>query len=311
MVAVAGGIGITAAACSTIQPSLGEYAITTAHGSLSNQQVTAVVAPGQELNLGSGTTTWYFPGDVRNFVTGKNGNQAGDRAQSAQVLTGANGNGPGLPVYVYSYMGFEVNPAITSPAHNYKLATAFLSFCLKYACASQNSQNDTGNASLAHSSTSGWENMLSEVMPTAIDNATRMEITRYGPELWTTQTEWNTLATDIGAQLESQVNILTGSTVAGTAPYFCGPGSTVTKCTPFVFEITKVTPASAAVSQAYNSANAAQYQLAAARARLAAAKAAYGPYANWVLAMEDVENNCPSKCSIVVGNSGGVAAPAP
>jgi hypothetical protein len=271
-----------------------------------------VVSPGQELNTGSGTTTWYFPGNVRNFVTGKNGNEAGDRSQSAQVLTGSSTAGaPGMPVFINSYLGFEVNPAITTPNRNYRMATAFLSFCLKYACASQDAQNDTGNAALAHSSSSGWENMLSEVMPTAIDNATRMEITKYGPELWTTQSEWNALATDIQGQLQAQVDTLTGSTIAGTAPYFCGPGSTVSKCTPFVFEVTKVTPASSAIINAYQSANAAQYQLQAAQARIKAAQALYGAYANWVLAMEDVENNCPTKCTIVVGNSGGVAAPAP
>jgi hypothetical protein len=301
--AVAAGMGgllaISLAACagSHVQPSLGQYGITTGHGNLSSQQVQNVAAPGSDVHLGSGTTTWYVYSDVRNYVTGPNG----DREQSTQELTGSSKNDPAIPVYVNSYVPFELNPAILSKAGNWSFATQFLSFCLKYACATQTPQNDASNASLTRSSSPGWENMLNEIMPVAIDNATRSVINQYPPTVWTDQASWVGLGDKIGAQLISQLDTLDGA--SSSAPFFCGVGSTETKCNPLTMVVNKISPASSAVQNAYSQGNAAVYQDQAAQARLRAAEILYGKDANWVLGIEDIENQCPTKCTIYVGNA--------
>jgi hypothetical protein len=295
-------VALLASGCgSNIQPSLGQYAITTGHGVLSSQQVETVAQPGTQLHVGSGTTTWYVPSDIRNYVTAPTN---GDRTVSTQEITGGAKGEPGMPDTVQSYLAFELNPDIASPAGQYANATGFLSFCLKYACATQTPQNDTSNASLVRSSTPGWENMLNEILPRAIDNATRMVIANYPPSLWTNQSAWVAMGNQIAALLPGQIALLDGD--SGN-PYFCGPGSTSAKCAPFTFVVSKVVPANQAVVNAYNQQLAAQYQMQAAAERLAAAKAVYGPDAYYFLGMLDLANACGANtktpsCYLYVGN---------
>jgi hypothetical protein len=298
--ALAGLTVVVIAGCSQAQPSLGQYAIVTGHGSLSNQQVLNVAGPGQKVDNGNGTTTWYVPSDVRNYVTAP---VNGDRAVSTAEITGAGKGGePGMSDLVQSYLAFELNPEVLT---NKSFAGNFLGFCLKYACATQVPQNDTSNASLARSSTPGWENMLNEVLPRAIDNATRMVITSYGPDLWTAQSDWPALGDAIAKLLPSQIAQLDGTAAQHVAPYFCGPGSTPGYCAPFTFVVNKVLPSNGGVVSAYNQEVAAQYQLQAGKLRYQAAQEVYGPDASFFLGMEDLVSDCQAKavvCNLYVGN---------
>jgi hypothetical protein len=294
--------GILAGCGSNIQPSLGQYAITTGHGTFSNQQVIAVTQPGQQVHTNNGTTTWYVPADIRNYVTAPTN---GDRDQSTQEITGPGAKGePGMPDYVQSYLAFELNPAIGADK---AVASNFLAYCLKYACATQTAQNDTSNASLARSSTPGWENMLNEVLPRAIDNATRLAISSYQPDLWTTQADWTPLGNQIAAALPAQIKLLDGD---NGAPYFCGPGSTDTKCAPFTFVINKIQPANNQVVNTYNGQVNATYQAQSAQALLSAAKAEFGPFAYEELTDNALIQACQAagqNCQIILGNTSGVS----
>lgn len=299
----AGGMlaAIGLAACTNVQPSLGQYAIVTGHGSLSTQQVESVVSPGDQVHLGSGSTVWYFPGNYRNYVTLPSN---GDRNDPTAEITGPDPKvkgSVGMSDNTWSFVGFEVNPAITLKAFNYKIATAFLSFCLKYSCASTDAQNDTSNAGQVRSSDPGWENMLNEVMPRAIDDATRTAISTYGPDLWTNQGEWGEYGTRIASHLTAELEDLTGSTI----PYFCGPGSTTGDCKQLSVTIQKVTPVDQDVVNAYNKQVSAQYSEQAGAARLRAAQEIYGSDANYFLGLQDTIGICQSRgvtCSIYVGN---------
>jgi hypothetical protein len=301
--AVAAGIGLlTMAACSSeIQPSVAQYAITTGHGNFSNQQVLDVVSPGENIHLGSGTTTWYVWADVRNYVTSP---ANGDRSNPQAELTGPGPKGtPGMSDYTWTYVAFELNPAITVRAANgtYPDATSFLAFCLKYGCADQTAQNDSSNADLDRSVSPGWENMLNEVLPRAIDNATRDAIVNYQPDLWTERGEWDAYGDAISANLLAQISQLDGSSI----PYFCGPGSTASHCTAPDVIVQNVTPSDPAVVTAYNQQVAAQYAAQAGGARLAAAKEIYGSDANYFLGLLDLVNACSADktpCNIYVGN---------
>lgn len=297
--------GTLLAACSSIQPSLGQYAIVTGHGNLSTQQVQAVVSPGDQIHLGSGTTAWYFPGNYRNYVTLPSN---GDRNDPTAEITGPDPkikDSVGMSDYTWTFVGFEVNPAITLKAGNYKVATAFLQFCLKYACASNDPQNDTANAGQVRSSDPGWENMLNEVMPRAIDDATRTAISTYGPDLWTNQGQWGDYGKKIAANLTAELEDLTGSSI----PYFCGAGSTVSNCKALQVTVQKVTPVDPEVVNAYNKQVSAQYAQQAGASRLNAAKDVYGNLANYFLGIQDTIAQCKSAgatCNIYIGTPGTV-----
>jgi hypothetical protein len=204
-----------------------------------------------------------------------------------------------MPDFVYSYLPFEVNPLVGT---SIPFAGRFLAFCLKYACANTTPQNDTSNADLAHSSSPGWENMLNEIMPPAIDNATREVITQFGPSLWTDQAKWPALAAAISAKLPALLDQYTGS----ATPFFCGTGSTTSKCMPFTVTVNSVSPANPQIVQAYNQAVTAQYQQQADAARLSAAKGVYGADASWFLGMIDLVNACGQQkvpCTIYAGQA--------
>jgi hypothetical protein len=297
----AGAVSLLAlAACSHIQPSIAQYAIVTGHGNFSNQQVLDVVQPGDNVHIGSGTTTWYVWANTRNYVTATSN---GDRNDPQAELTGPGPSGaPGMSDYTWTYVTWEINPAIVTKTNGqFPVATDFLAFCLKYGCADQNAQNDDSNAALARSSSPGWEAMLNEVMPRAIDNATRDAIVSYQPNLWTERGEWDAYGDAISSHLLAEISQLDGSAV----PFFCGPGSTTAKCTAPNVIVQNVTPSDTAVITAYNQQVAAQYAAQAGTARLNAAKEIYGSDANYFLGLEDLVNDCGQQhisCNIYVGN---------
>lgn len=286
------------AACSHVQPSLGQYAIVTGHGALSNQQVQDVVSPGDSVNQGSGTTVWYLPAQARNYVTAQ---KNGDRDNPQAELTAPSKTSPGMSDYTWTYVVLMLNPKITSRQGNYAFARAFLAFCLKYGCASNTAQNDASNAQLTRSSDPGWENMLNEIMPHAIDNATRDAIVNYGPDLFINRGKWGQFGDDIQKNLEDQVARMDGTNLH----YFCGPASTLDTCTPPLVTVNDVTPADPDVVTQYNKQVSAQYALQAAQARVDAAKKLYGPDAYYFMGMMDLVNACHAQgvtCNIYTGN---------
>jgi hypothetical protein len=324
-------IAMASAGCagSHIHPSLSEFAITTGHGYFSNQDVINVASPGQNVKLGSGTTTWYFPASVRNYVTATSG---GDRSDPTPALTASGGHGdPGMSDQVYTYVGFEVNPAITvnnqsqvplngkSQTESWTFATHFLNFCLKYGCASQQPQNTSANAQKERSSDPGWLNMVDEIFPNAIDNATRDAIVSFKPDLWTDQGEWSKLASDISAALPGEIQALDGSHAEGQPDYFCGSGSTAafTKvvkgktvqvpavCKPFLVQVLKVVPSDQGVITAYQQQQQSDYQLSAAASRLTLSRELYGADAPFFNGVKDTIAACQAAkitCTIYLGS---------
>jgi hypothetical protein len=301
LAAALAGLAVVAAACSSVAPSIGQYAVVTGQGAFSDQQVKQVVDPGVRAHVGSGDTIWYLPAQVRNYVTAPSG---GDRSNPQAELTGANTapgkTSPGMLDYTWSYVAFELNPAITNPDH--KVINSFFPFCLKYGCATQTAQTTSGNSSLTRSSAPGWLNMLAEIFPHAIDNATHDAIGDFGPNLWSDNAEWTSFGNDIAKRLPGALANLDGS---GSTPYFCGPGSTQSKCQPFTVIVNNVTPADSSVVTAYNQEVAAAYAAQAGTERLNAAKEIYGPDANWALALLDMISACKAAkvpCNIYAGN---------
>jgi hypothetical protein len=297
--------GAALAGCGTSTPALSECAMVTNGGFGSgNQGITDIVHPGYQVQYGSGDTPWYYPCNARNFVTAKSG---GDRDNPLAVRTAADGPTPGMPVYIWSSVYFTAN-------QNNAVMEKFLPFCLKYSCATNDSQTDTSTAALAHSSQPGWENMLLENMGPAVDRASETAAVQFGPDLWRTQSDWTALGDDIAKNLNAQLATETGSSV----PFFCGDseaaanqpqgsGSTTFTCPGMTVVISNVTPEDPAVITAYNQEVQAEQSAAANAARLTQAKLLYGPYAQYFLGVQDTAADCP-KCAIYIGNPGSIPA---
>lgn len=281
------GTALTASACSHATPALSQCEMTTDGGFGSNGQgITGIVHPGGRVTIGNGETAWYFPCNARNFVTATSG---GDRGSPLAVRTAAADGTPGMPVHVWTRVFFTAN-------QNESVMKQFLPFCLKYGCATNDSQTDASVSGSAHSSEPGWENMLTENMGPAVDSATEDSITDFGPTLWQDQSKWAALGNDIAAHLNAELSKETGS----LAPFFCGDASTVSKCEPMTVVVYNVTPVDSAVVTEYNQQVAAEQSGAANAARLKAAEALYGSYAQYFLGIMDASNNCP-KCTFYIG----------
>jgi hypothetical protein len=292
--AVLAGAGFGLTACTTAVPGIGECAATTNGGfGSSGQGVTSVVHPGDQFQVGNGSTAWYWPCNDRNFVTSATIPGADRTAPEYAARTAAADGTPGMPVYVWTSIYF-------TPTQNNGAMAKFLAFCFKYTCATQNPQSPTDT--LAHSSSPGWENMLIENMGPAIDRASQIAVQNYGPDLWTDQGAWDKLGNDIAADLNAQLDKETQT----TTPYFCGAGSTQGPkgtCTQMTVVVSNVTPADPSVVTNYNKEVAAEQATAANAARVKAAKALYGPYAYYELMLADEASACP-KCTFIVDPSG-------
>lgn len=304
--AVAGGIAGLSACSVSVEPSVGQYAFVSGHGTFSNQKLTAVYGPGARASVNSGSVIWYVPANQRNYITAQPGNAA-DRTNPQQVSTNSKGTDSKVPVFVYSFVSWQLNPAIQNE-HNANsvsgIAQKFFKFCQKYGCATRNAQNDNSNSILSHSSVPGWNNMLAENFPTAIDNATQAAASTFGPDLWNDQTKWHQFGLDIQATLLQEFRTLTGS---GNYNYFCGPGSTEAHCTQPLVTVKFVKPADPGASAAYNQSVNATIQGQAAASRLATAEKLYGPYAHWELAESDLINQCKPNCPTWAIQSPGTA----
>src|SRR5882724_9684672 len=103
-VAVA-GVTIMAACSVAVQPSTGQYAFVSGHGSFSNQKLTAVYGPGARASVDQGSTIWYVPANQRNYITAQLGNAA-DRHNPQQVSTNSKGTDSKVPVFVYSFVSW-------------------------------------------------------------------------------------------------------------------------------------------------------------------------------------------------------------
>ncbi len=298
--AAALGGALTLAGCTTAVPGIGECAATTNGGfGSSGQGVTSVVHPGTQFQVGSGDTAWYWPCNSRNFVTSATLPGADRKAPEYAVRTAANGGTPGMPVYIWTSIYF-------TPTQNNASMKRFLAFCFKYTCATTEPQSPTDT--LAHSSTPGWENMLIENMGPAVDRASQTAAKNFGPDLWVNMADWDKLAGDIAADMNTQLDKETETTI----PFFCGPNSTQGDngtCTQMTVIVNNVTPADPQVALNYDKQVAAEQAAAANAARVAAAKNLYGPYAYYELMLADEAQQCP-KCTFYVGNPGTVPAAA-
>lgn len=287
------------AGCSHAAPAVSQCAVVTGHGFGSNtQNVVGIARPGDYLQIGNGDVAWYYPCDVRNFIESPVG-QPGDVHTPVTAKTAPHGSLPGMPVNIWLGVYFAPNENTTAMKN-------FIGFCLKYGCAESSQQLDNSVQTNPHFSTPGWEGMLTENFPFALQRAATAVIKQFGPDLWTDTSQWVQLGDKIAAQLNAQLNAETESSI----PFFCGSGSTQSSCTQMTVVVNSVTPSDPAVEQLYNQQIAAEQAAAVNIARLRAAENLYGPYAQYFLGLQDLAGECKT-CTIYVGAPAGVPVNGP
>jgi hypothetical protein len=294
-----GGLSLTAAtlvACSHATPSLGQCGIVTGRGAGDKQDVKKVVHPGIKVTKGSKEIAWYVPCNVRNYVTGSNG----DRGQSEALKTQAGTNGPGTPVHVASRMTFQLRQDDPS------LKAWFQALCLKYGCANTEPQETSSNQDLEKSSTPGWRNMLAEQVGPAVDRAFQMVMDepaykgKFGPDMWTAQA-WPDLDKAMTAAFPAALNATAGFSLQ----WLCAPTTDDSKCTTPNIHVTDIAPTDPVIQQQYSQQVAAENAKRVNQVRLDAAKAIYGGDAAYWLGLQDTMRLCQSlgkTCTFYVGN---------
>jgi len=297
-----GGIAmLSLTACSHATPSISQCAIITGRGAGDNQKIEKVVYPGQKVGKGSSEQTWYVYCNARNYIEGEKG---GDRAEPLTVKVGGGKPGdPGMPISVSLAVYWQLN-------QSKDVLQQFFPFCFKYGCASQDSQQDSSNQDLAHSSTRGWNAMLTENIPLALNRAALDVAQTFPSTLWQDQSQWQAFGKAIASKFQVEMQEQTGNTKVN---YFCGPGSDTGKasrpvdgCKPVQISVQNIVPADKQIVQQYNQQVAAQNAQAVNAATLKAAQAKYGPLANYSLMLQDLVDKCAQEhvtCNIYLGQT--------
>jgi hypothetical protein len=292
------GLGLLLSGCANkpITPQPGEYAFVVGGGSSSNQNVHYIVDPGVHIKVSNGDRAIYVPAGVRDFITGKPGTAGIDRSDPNPVYTKAGDNGvKPIQVTPYSHVVFMLNPNHAILKHFYNEQ------CVKYGCGALNPADSSSNT-LILSSPPGWLNMIRDKFSTAVDNATRDASALYGPDLWHDTARWNAFGNEIAKFLPKELRLATG---AGTLNYFCGPGSTASKCAPFTVLVNDIVPVDNAISQQYSQQNESDLQSTIAQNRQDVAKKLYGDewgYWNGVFQALQICKQTGQQCNIYIAS---------
>lgn len=285
-------------ACHNVQTFASQCAYVIQNGYFDQRHVKDILLPGQRYN-GNNVTTRYVYCNARNYVVNT---RSGDLTDPIQAKTKAGSNGDGTPVDVQLTAYFTVN-------QNRQAMLDFLPFCEKYNCFSP--KDTTGNDTQERSSSEGWRNMIDENFPNAIHRAVQHAMLQFPPNIWNDTSQWPKVADAVQADFAEQMGVATQA----TTPFFCGQGSTPTKCDPVRFSIERIDPTDSAIRDTYNQQVEQQYQqqLAAQQARtnaalLRAAKAKYGPQADYFLGLQDTIDHCKGNASCVISVGGGNVA---
>lgn len=302
VVAMATGV-LGLSACSAYQakafPSQCIYLLQ--HGWGDAHHLKDIVYPGQRENAANDSLKYVYC-NARNFLVGQSG---GDEPTpiTVRTKTGVNGD-QGTAVNLQLSMYWQLNQDKTA-------LTAFLPFCEKYNCfSSSSSVSDTG----AHSSSAGWNSMLAENFPGALQRASITAAQTFDAQLPNEQGNWSKFGDAVAANFMKEIATAVGS---GNTPYFCGSGSKAGTCAPVVVQVNDITFANAAAQDLANTSSNLAQQDAIAKQQaqvntdtLAAAKDKYGDSAGTVLGTIDTINACKAAGTTCIVTLGGNTTPA-
>lgn len=288
------------AACQNVQTFSSQCAYIIHNGYFDARHVEQILLPGERGNHNNATVRYVYC-NARNFRIQPGGDVPGVDHISAKTAPSSNGDGTPVDVELEAY--FSVN-------QNHSALLSFLPFCEKYSCFSD--KDTAGNQALDNSSSEGWNNMLKENFPNAINRSTQQAMLKFAPNIWNDTSQWPKVADAISANFASQMQIQDSS--PDGLPFFCDQGATPTTCKLVRFAIESITPSDPNIRDIYNQQVEQQQQQLLARQQaktnadlLAAAKKKYGPYASYFLGLQDTINKCNdnASCTVILGSGGG------
>lgn len=292
-------------ACNNTQTFASQCAYHIGNGYFDARHVQNILHPGERKNSNNVTTRYVYC-NARNYIVAQSKDATADQYTPIEAKTGKNQYGDGTPLNSFLSAHFTLN-------QNEDVMLKFLAFCEKYNCfAPKDTSNNTGT----HSSSEGWNTMLAENMRFALQRATQQAMLKFAPDIWNDQSKWPAVADAISANMKEQLHSQTGINI----DFFCGTGAHLLAgkdehksgswtCPPISITIDNILPQDPNVVSIYNKEVQQQNlrQLAGEEqktneAQLAAAKAKYGPYAEYFLGLEDT---CHAGTTCVIGNVDG------
>jgi hypothetical protein len=278
------------------------------HSSNTDKSVDRVIYPGQSADQGDHEKTLYFPCNSRTYVINKgnkknaNGKPIGDRFTLAPGITSS---GTRIEVAVSAYWTLNENPDVLNPD--------FYNLCEKYTCWSEKSISNNANYA-----SPGWNGMLGENMGESIDRTMRRVTPEFSDAIWQkgSQKEYDELGEKLSAGFDADVREATGY----SKDLFCGSGNSGWKepdhpgkgefiCTNVRFIVDEVVNADHSRQLQANETNGLQSEVEDNEKELQAARAKYGPLAEFFLGMDDYAEHCANKhCPPIYLSEGAIGA---
>lgn len=306
--AAALGVAGSLAACSA-KPAESECAIVVGKGVGDGQTVKKIARPGESVAKGD-DEDWYLPCGPRNYVVTADQNH-GDRHNPVLAMTGPaekDTDGVGSPVKLWLSAYFTPNETDAGMGDLWRL-------CFKYSCA-LGSGDDEHDANWS----AGWLSLLNENFGPAIDRAAGVAMRKFDPDVWSDPAKRPKVAEAISAEFATQVKAATGY----VHDIFCASGpewdakAKSFDCRPVRFTVENIEPTSAEVIKQYDQRVGLDAQQRSAEAqktlngtKLDAAKAAYGPWAEYYLGLFEAIDRCKAAGATCVINVGGAGSPPP
>lgn len=281
-------------------------------GDTSDANVHEVVYPGQRANQGTNESVVYVPCNSRNYIinpTDKdnknaNGEEIGDYHKPIRAVTK---DGTRLNIWLTSTWTLNQDKNV--------MMKYFYPFCEKYQCFSEG-QDGEGNI---NSAAPGWNAMLAENMPFAVDATAHQVLPSYSDAVWKKDVDWDKIASEMSEKFADNFRKQTGF----GADLICGsgdvsqwddpekPGKGKFTCGQVRFVINRIEPSDANQQRLVDRQTKAELEKNSNRASLNAAKQKYGSNAgNW-LGMQDTIDKCNAnaKCVVVLGKGSAVVQP--
>ncbi len=262
--------------------------------------------PGQKVELGNGVGTTEelktIPCNPRNWIVNPkgsvdaNGDPIGDYHEAMQGVTSG-----GTRVNVWLSMYWTPNQSESV------MRDQFFPFCDKYDCFS----NDSAKV---NNSSAGWNDMLGENLPGAVNASVRQAMTAYDDDVWEKDANWEKLAEAISASFSANFSVTSGY----GNDLFCGsgdvsgwsdptkPGEGEFTCGTVRFAIDDVVNSDAAQQKIAEQTSQVERQKKANADKLAIAKELYGDKASETIASLDIIAACKAAgatCVVSIGSS--------
>lgn len=227
--------------CGTTSTFTFQCAFVTGRGISDTYGIKQVLLPGEKVTRDADDEDWFVPCNSRNYIMDKDGN--GDTTTTIIARTAPDeGQTLGTLVQIELSTYWELNQlpptdglgANGSDRVDWPLAQ-FFEYCQKFACA--DSAPTSFEAQLASNNSSvGWNEMLSETWPSALDRAGQQAMPQFTDDIVDQPNRWQEIAEFMQPLFMEQLAAITGTT--GSDSLFCASGSKETgTCQPITIVI--------------------------------------------------------------------------